>query len=81
MVANGLQTIMTTIDNARGYVAGVAGAVEEQSAVARDMSSNMQNASEAMHEVSGNLGYIINALEDVKASVDQTKLVSDAITN
>ncbi|HAJ90700.1 MAG TPA: chemotaxis protein [Rhodospirillaceae bacterium] len=81
VVANGLQTIMTTIDNARGYVAGVAGAVEEQSAVARDMSSNMQNASEAMHEVSGNLGYIINALEDVKASVDQTKLVSDAITN
>lgn len=81
IVANGLQTIMSTIDNARGYVAGVAGAVEEQSAVARDMSSNMQSASQAMNEVSGNLGYIINALEDVKSSVDQTKTASDAIVN
>lgn len=81
VVAGGLQTIMSTIDNARGYVAGVAGAVEEQSAVARDMSSNMQSAAQSMNEVSGNLGYIINALDDVKVSVDQTKNASDAIVN
>lgn len=81
VVANGLQSIMSCIDNARGYVAGVAGAIEEQSAVARDMSSNMQSASQAMGEVTGNLGYIVNALEDVKVSVDQTKTAATNIVD
>ena len=81
VVANGLQVIMGRIDNARGYVAGVAGAVEEQSAVARDMSSNMQSASQAMNEVSSNLSYIVNAIMDVKASVDQTKTAADNIVD
>jgi methyl-accepting chemotaxis protein len=81
IVANGLQVIMSTIDNARGYVAGVAGAIEEQSAVARDMSSNMQSASQAMNEVSGNLSHIVNAIEDVRSSVGQTKSAADAIVN
>lgn len=81
VVAKGLQSIMSSIDNARGYVAGVAGAVEEQSAVARDMSSNMQSASQAMSEVSSNLGYIVNALEDVKVSVDQTKTAATNIVD
>ncbi len=81
IVAKGLQVIMETIDNARGYVAGVAGAVEEQSAVARDMSSNMQSASQAMNEVSSNLSYIVNALSDVKTSLDQTKVATDNIVD
>lgn len=81
VVAKGLQSIMSSIDNARGYVAGVAGAVEEQSAVARDMSSNMQSASQAMSEVSSNLGYIVNALQDVKVSVDQTKTAATNIVD
>jgi methyl-accepting chemotaxis protein len=81
VVANGLQVIMARIDNARGYVAGVAGAVEEQSAVARDMSSNMQSASQAMNEVSSNLSYIVNALIDVKSSIDQTKTAADNIVD
>ena len=80
-VASGLQSIMSMIDNARGYVAGVAGAVEEQSAVARDMSSNMQNAAQSMADVGDNLGQILHALSDVKASVDQTKEASNAIVN
>lgn len=81
VVANGLQVILGRIDNARGYVAGVAGAVEEQSAVARDMSSNMQSASQAMNEVSSNLSYIVNAIIDVKASVDQTKTAAENIVD
>jgi len=81
IVAKGLQGIMSSIDNARGYVAGVAGAVEEQSAVARDMSSNMQSASQAMNEVSSNLSHIVNALDDVKSSVNQTKTAANDIVD
>lgn len=80
-VADGLQVIRATIDNARGYVTGVAGAVEEQSAVARDMSSNMQSASQAMNEVSGNLAHIMNAIEVVTSSVDQTQKAANAIVD
>lgn len=69
------------INNIQDVVSVVAGAVEEQSAVAREMSSNMQNASQSMNEVSGNLNHITNALQDVKSSVAQTKKASDAIVN
>jgi methyl-accepting chemotaxis protein len=78
-VAKGLQLIMSAISNARGYVSGVAGAIEEQSAVARDMSENMQSASLATDDVSKSLGEVVIALEDVKTAVGQTKLAADNI--
>lgn len=81
IVAKGLQQITASIENARSYVTVVAGAVEEQSAVARDMSSNMQSASQAMNDVSSSLSHIVTALEDVKSSVDQTKDATDKIVD
>lgn len=81
VVASGLQQITASIENARSYVTVVAGAVEEQSAVARDMSSNMQSASQAMNDVSGSLSHIAMALEDVKSAVDQTKVAAENIVD
>lgn len=80
-VASGLQSITSSIDNARSFVTVVAGAVEEQSAVARDMSSNMQSASQAVNDISSSLTHIVNALEDVKSSVDQTKEAANGIVS
>ncbi len=81
VVANGLQAINHSIDSARGYVSVVAGAVEEQSAVAQDMSSNMQSASQAVNDVSANLSGIIDAIHDVVSAVDQTKDASNKIVD
>ena len=79
VVAGGLQTITSSIQNARSYVTVVAGAVEEQSAVARDMSSNMQSASQAMNEVTENLSQIVVALGSVQGAVDQTRDAAENI--
>ncbi|MDD3019713.1 MAG: PAS domain-containing methyl-accepting chemotaxis protein [Alphaproteobacteria bacterium] len=81
VVANGLQAINHSIDSARGYVSVVAGAVEEQSAVAQDMSSNMQSASQAVNDVSSNLSSIIDAIHDVVSAVEQTKDASNKIVD
>jgi methyl-accepting chemotaxis protein len=79
VVANGLQDINMSIDHAKGFVAVVAGAVEEQSAVAQDMSSNMQSASQAVNEVNSSLASILDAVEDVISSLAQTKAVVEDI--
>lgn len=79
VVANGLQDINMSIDQAKGFVTVVAGAVEEQSAVAQDMSSNMQSASQAVNDVNASLANILNAVEDVISSVNQTKAAAEDI--
>lgn len=80
-VADGLQSITQSIDNARGYVTVVAGAVEEQSAVARDMSANMQSASQAVNEVSSGLDHILGAVQEVRSAIEQTKSAADNIVD
>jgi methyl-accepting chemotaxis protein len=79
VVAGGLQEISMSIDQAKGFVTVVAGAVEEQSAVAQDMSSNMQSASQAVNEVNSSLANILNAVEDVISSLNQTKAAAEDI--
>lgn len=78
-VAGSLQEITKSIDNARSYVGGAAGAIEEQSAVARDMSSNMQSAAQAVNDISHNLTTILATLTDVSDSVAKTKTASECI--
>lgn len=73
VVADGLGQINHSIEGARGFVSVVAGAVEEQSAVARDMSSNMQSASQAVNDVSSSLSSIVEAVENVRAALDQAQ--------
>lgn len=68
-VVSQLDTIKHSIDNVRNYVTSVAGSVEEQSAVAQDMSSNMQVASRAVADVSENISQIVSATQQVNAAV------------
>lgn len=78
-VAGSLQEITKSIDNARNFVTGAAGAIDEQSVVARDMSSNMQSAAQAVGDISRNLSGILSTLENVTASVTKTKVASASI--
>lgn len=54
-VDGSLSIIRGSLDSVRDYVIGTAGAVEEQSAVARDISSNMQEATQGVALVSENM--------------------------
>jgi methyl-accepting chemotaxis protein len=78
-VAGGLQEITKSIDSARSYVGGAAGAIEEQSAVTRDMSSNMQSAAQAVNDINHNLTTILSTLNGVSDSVAKTKAASEDI--
>jgi methyl-accepting chemotaxis protein len=68
-----LDGIRQSIDTVREYVAATASAVEEQSAVTRDMSSNMQNASMAVDTISCNITGIAAAIQQAGAAVSKTK--------
>ena len=68
-VVASLDTIKHSIDHVRSYVTSVAGAVEEQSAVAQDMSSNMQIASRAVADISDNIYQIVSATQQVNSAV------------
>ncbi|MEK7801924.1 MAG: PAS domain-containing methyl-accepting chemotaxis protein [Pseudomonadota bacterium] len=72
-VVGSLTGIRQSIDVVRDYISGVAAAVEEQSAVARDMSSNMQIASTAVSETSTNVAAIVEAADVAANAVEGTK--------
>lgn len=58
-----LTTIKHSVENIRGSVNGVAGAIEEQSAVTLEISNNMQTASLACGDVDNNLREILSSIE------------------
>ncbi|OIR07931.1 biofilm dispersion protein BdlA [mine drainage metagenome] len=72
-VVGALSTIRQSIENVREYVAATASAVEEQSAVTRDMSANMSNASQAVETISGNVAGIAAAVQQAEAAIAKTK--------
>ncbi|WP_246138384.1 methyl-accepting chemotaxis protein [Nitrospirillum viridazoti] len=72
-VVAALTTIRQSIGTVREYVTSTAGAVEEQSAVTRDMSSNMQRTANAVETVTRNLGGISAAISQVGQAVATTK--------
>jgi methyl-accepting chemotaxis protein len=72
-VVAALDGIRGSIDNVREYVAATASAVEEQSAVTRDMSSNMQNASMAVDTITSNISSIAAAVSQAGSAVTTTK--------
>ncbi len=72
-VVGALNTIRQSIENVREYVAATASAVEEQSAVTRDMSANMSNASQAVDTISGNVAGIAAAVQQAEAAIAKTK--------
>ncbi|WP_211107223.1 methyl-accepting chemotaxis protein [Nitrospirillum amazonense] len=72
-VVGALSTIRQSIGTVREYVTSTASAVEEQSAVTRDMSSNMQRTAVAVETVTNNLGGIAAAIGHVGEAVTTTK--------
>jgi len=72
-VVRSLDGIRQSIDTVRSFVVSTASAVEEQSAVTRDMSSNMQNASMAVTTVNGNIASIAAAVQQAGSAVAKTK--------
>jgi methyl-accepting chemotaxis protein len=78
-VAESLNTIKQSVENVREYVTGTAAAVEEQSAVSREMSSNMQTASEAVATISVNLTEIEKSTRMAGESMQDTKKAAEAL--
>lgn len=72
-VAGILGAIGRSMDSLREYVGGAAAAVEEQSAVTRDMSSNMQMTAASVATVSDNLSQIARSADRANASAQQLK--------
>ncbi len=68
-----LQEIRSAVGNVREYVSATAAAVEEQSAVTRDMSSNMQTTAGAVDTVMRNLSAINDSIAKVTNAVSTTK--------
>lgn len=62
-VVGALATIKHSIEQVQTSVTGVASAIEEQSAVTMEISSNMQTASIACGEVDDNLKHILSSME------------------
>ncbi|MDE1146860.1 MAG: PAS domain-containing methyl-accepting chemotaxis protein [Azospirillaceae bacterium] len=72
-VVGALGAIRQSIGTVQEYVTTTAGAVEEQSAVTRDMSLSMQRTAAAVETVTQNLDDIGVAIGDVGAAVTKTK--------
>ncbi|HTH18401.1 MAG TPA: PAS domain-containing methyl-accepting chemotaxis protein, partial [Magnetospirillum sp.] len=72
-VVQALGDIRSSIDSVREFVTATAGAVDEQSAVTRDMSANMQNASGAVSVISQNINEITAAALQAEGAVSKTK--------
>lgn len=72
-VVSALDVIKDSIESVREYVTNTASAVEEQSAVAREMSSNMQSAAVAVNNINGNIGEIANAVQWATGAMEKTR--------
>tara|TARA_R110000824_G_scaffold366730_2_gene555544 strand:- start:52749 stop:54245 length:1497 start_codon:yes stop_codon:yes gene_type:complete len=75
-VIHSLDSIRSSIETLRENVSGAAGAIEEQSTVANEMSANMQSASIAVESISNNINSIVQAADQAEQSND---LVRNAV--
>ncbi|MCG6122446.1 MAG: PAS domain-containing methyl-accepting chemotaxis protein [Microvirga sp.] len=78
-VSSALGAIEGSVETMRQYVTSSASAVEEQSAVSRDMSSNMQRTSSAVSAISEGLDAMTAAVNEVRRNVAQTKEATQAL--
>ncbi|KAB1072643.1 methyl-accepting chemotaxis protein [Methylobacterium planeticum] len=72
-VVDALGTIEGSVATMRDHVVGAAAAVEEQSAVTRDMSANMREAARAVAAISQNVLTISASVSQVSQAVATTK--------
>ena len=61
------------------FVAGTAGAVEEQSAVTQSMSSGMQTAAVNIAAINGNMSEISSAVNEVSQALSGTKAAAQVL--
>ena len=78
-VAESLGTIKQSVENVREYVTGTAAAVEEQAAVSREMSSNMQTAAEAVSSISVSMTEIEKSMQTAGEFMRNTKKAAEAL--
>ena len=78
-VADGLGNIRRAIESVREYVGSTASAVEEQSAVTRDMSQNMQTAAAAVESISNNVRAIAESASSANRSTKEAREASAAL--
>lgn len=79
-VVGSLSAIRKAMDSVREFVTVTAGAVEEQSAVTRDMSTNMQNASVSVESVTHGVADISAAVHQVRQAVFRTKEAAEVLS-
>lgn len=77
--ANAIDGILGTITRIAEISAGIAAAVEEQSAVTQDMSSNMQTASVGVGEVSQAVSVIASHSRQVAEATRQVREISKSV--
>ena len=75
-VVSALTVIKQSMESVREYVAGTASAIEEQSAVAQEMSRSMQIAATAVVSISNDVGEIAASASQADAS---TMMVKEAL--
>lgn len=74
-----ISTIGATIGQIAEIAAAIAGATEEQNAVARDISANMQAAADAVTSISHNMEQIAEATKAAESSARQVKSASETL--
>lgn len=72
-VVNALESIRHSVETMRNHVVTTVAAVEQQSALTRDMSANMQNAAQAAATITENVAGISSAITQVAGAVSTTR--------
>ncbi len=78
-VINALQQIQGSVTQVKDFVAGTATAVEEQSAVTRDISANMQSAATAVNSIAANVVSISDSIKKANAATETTKKAAQSL--
>lgn len=78
-VVTALDAIRGSVDIVRNHVVATSAAVEEQTAVTRDMSANMQQAARAVGAISESMSAIASAVQDVSGAVGETRKAAQVL--
>ena len=78
-VIGALRQIQDSVVHVKDFVSGTASAVEEQSAVTRDISANMQSAASAVNSIAANIVSISDAIKQANTAMSTTKQAAQAL--
>jgi methyl-accepting chemotaxis protein len=78
-VIGALKQIQDSVVHVKDFVSGTASAVEEQSAVTRDISSNMHSAATAVNSIAANIVGISEAIRLANTATATTKQAAQAL--